>query len=261
MNASDLFKSGKLTEAIAAQTQEVKAHPADQNKRLFLFELLAFAGDLDRARKQLDVLRFDQLELEAAAQSYRKLLDAEEKRRLVFTQGAHPEFLHEPGGHVALRLGALNFLRDGQPQEASQLLAKANADAPCPSGKLNGKPFDLLRDADDRFGPVLEVFAQGNYYWVPLEQIEAVMTKPPRLPRDVLWLPARLETKASSGEVFLPTLYPGSHDHADDLIKLGRANDWQTVAGGAALGIGLRLFLAGDEGVSLADCRDLQLNP
>jgi type VI secretion system protein ImpE len=54
MNASELFKTGMLSDAIAAQVQEVKSHPADHGRRLFLFELLAFAGDLDRARKQIE---------------------------------------------------------------------------------------------------------------------------------------------------------------------------------------------------------------
>ncbi len=49
MNATELYRAGKLQEAITAQVAEVKANPTDQGKRLFLFELLVFAGDLDRA--------------------------------------------------------------------------------------------------------------------------------------------------------------------------------------------------------------------
>jgi len=56
MNATDLFKAGRLQAAIDAQIQEVKAKPADHGRRLFLFELCAFAGDLERARRQIDAL-------------------------------------------------------------------------------------------------------------------------------------------------------------------------------------------------------------
>ncbi len=79
-NASELFKAGKLQEALAAQTQEVKNKPGDQAKRLFLFELLAFAGDLDRARRQIGagLVLYEDADLETAATAYRKLLDAEE---------------------------------------------------------------------------------------------------------------------------------------------------------------------------------------
>lgn len=259
MNASDLYKAGKLSDAIAAQTQEVKSHPGDKNRRLFLFELLVIAGDLDRARRQLDVLQYDEVELQRAVQFYHHLLDAEEKRRRLFREGLQPLFLEEPAGHVALRLGAVNFLRDGHPREARQLLDKANADAAYPRGQLNGKPFDLLRDTDDLFGTVLEVMAQGNYYWVPLEQVETITMNAPKTPRDLLWIPARLELKTSKGEVFLPALYPGSHEHADEQVKLGRQTDWKAADDGPVLGAGLHTFLAGDDAVGILDWRELQL--
>jgi protein involved in temperature-dependent protein secretion len=38
MKAPDLFKDCRLQQAIDAQVQEVKTNPADQAKRLFLFE-------------------------------------------------------------------------------------------------------------------------------------------------------------------------------------------------------------------------------
>ena len=66
MSASALYKAGKLKDAIDAQIQEVKAKPGDQARRLFLFELLAFAGDLEKAKKQIEVLNFPEMELMAA---------------------------------------------------------------------------------------------------------------------------------------------------------------------------------------------------
>ena len=81
MNATELYRQGSLAEAIQAQINEVKANPGDHAKRTFLFELLAFSGDLERARKQIDVIKYDQMEMNAAVGNYRKLLDAEEARR------------------------------------------------------------------------------------------------------------------------------------------------------------------------------------
>ena len=54
--AAELYKSGQLAEAIAAAGDEVKRHPADAARRGFLAELLCFAGDFDRADKQLDAI-------------------------------------------------------------------------------------------------------------------------------------------------------------------------------------------------------------
>ena len=111
MSASELFQAGQLDDAIAAQTAQVKASPADQSKRLFLFELLAFAGDLDRARRQLDALQYEEIELQTAQSDYRKVLEAEEYRRKVFRDGLQPKFLTDvPAEHVRLRLEGLNAL-------------------------------------------------------------------------------------------------------------------------------------------------------
>ena len=44
MNANELFRSGKLTEAIRALGEEIRQNPLDTKKRTFLFELLCFAG-------------------------------------------------------------------------------------------------------------------------------------------------------------------------------------------------------------------------
>src|ERR1700692_2735817 len=95
MNATDLFKQGRLKEALDAQLQEVKAKPGDHGKRLFLFELSAFAGDLDRARRQIDAVKYDDPEQQMATEGYRKLLDGEEKRRRLFRDGVAPKFLGE----------------------------------------------------------------------------------------------------------------------------------------------------------------------
>src|ERR1700730_12245536 len=104
MNADEEFRQGRLSPAIEAQTQAVKASPADQGKRLFLFELLAFGGDLDRARKQIDAIKYDEPKLEMAVVGYRKLVSAEQARRDFFRDGVKPKFFGEPPEHVRLRL-------------------------------------------------------------------------------------------------------------------------------------------------------------
>src|SRR5271156_5321832 len=119
MTATELFKAGKLAAAIDAQIQEVKAHPADHGKRLFLFELSVFAGDLDRARRQVDALKYDQVELEAAVRTYRGLLDAEGSRRKFFADGVEPKFLAPVPEHVTGRLQAVQELRNKRPADAA----------------------------------------------------------------------------------------------------------------------------------------------
>ncbi len=258
MSASELFKAGKLPEAIEAQIKEVKANPGEQAKRLFLFEMLAFAGDLDRARRQIDAVNYGQMELDTAVLAYRKLLDAEQARRRLFSDGVSPQFLKEPPEHVRLRLEAVNRLREQRPAEARETLDRAAAGSPTVHGRLNDKPFASLRDCDDLFGTVLEVMAQGNYFWVPQEQVDTLAMNPPKFPRDLLWVPARLQIRdGPGGDVFLPALYPGSHEHPDNQVKLGRATAWKGGEGEPIQGVGLRTFLVDDDAISLLEWRNL----
>lgn len=258
MNANELFKAGQLQAALDDQLQDVKAHPGDSNRRLFLFELAAFTGDLDRARRQIDMLTFETPELLAAVTIYKNALDSEQARRSLFSQGAPPQFFQTPPEHVVKRIEAIGEMRSGRLSEAARMLQEANAAAPHLQGQFNGKEFDGLRDADDLFGPVLEAFSQGRYFWVPLEQVASAAMNPPKFPRDLLWAPARLMLKdGATGDVLLPTLYPGSHEHADEQIKLGRSVDWLTPAEGLVRGVGVKTFLVGDDAPSLLDCREL----
>jgi type VI secretion system protein ImpE len=260
MNASELFKAGKLQEAIAAQMQEVKANATDQAKRLFLFELLAFAGELDRAQRQIEAIHHDDPEIDTAVAAYAKLLEAEQQRRRLFRDGVSPQFLAEVPEHVRLRLDAVNRLRENHPAEAAELLSHADRVAPAIQGELNGKPFDALRDCDDLFASVLEVMSHGDYYWVPLEQVDTLTMNPPKFPRDLLWIPARLEIRdGPAGDVFLPALYPGSHEHSDNQVKLGRLTDWKSPEEGPVLGVGLHTFLVGEDTITLLEWRTLNL--
>jgi type VI secretion system protein ImpE len=258
MNPVELYKAGRLTEAIEAQLLEVKASPLDQSKRLFLFELAAFAGDLDRARRQIAAIKYDDNDLERALAGYRNLLDSEQARRDLFMRGVAPGFFGEPAEHLRLRLEALNCLRDNVPAEAAQLLARAAEATPPVRGELNGRPFEFMRDADDLLSGVIEVMAVGRYFWAGLEQIRVVTMNPPRFPRDLLYIPARLELATEAGEVFLPALYPGSHLHADDQVKLGRMTDWKEHGEGLTQGLGLHTFLVDDDALGFLEWREFQ---
>jgi type VI secretion system protein ImpE len=259
MNAGEFYKAGRLPEAIEAQVQEVKANPIDNGKRLFLFELLAFAGELDRARRQIDVVKYDDPDLDMATLSYRRLMDAEEARRKLFAEGLPPGFFGDPSEHLRLRLAAVQQLREKKFEEAVLNLERAIEATPAVPGFLNEQPFQSLRDEDDVFSGVLEVMALGRYFWVGLEQIHLLTISPPKFPRDLLYMPAHLELEEESGDVFLPTLYPGSHEHPDDMVKLGRLTAWKEHEGGLSLAVGLHSYLRDDEPISLLEWRELKM--
>jgi type VI secretion system protein ImpE len=49
MTATDLYRAGRLNEAIQALGTALRSDPTDAQRRTFLFELLCFAGEYDRA--------------------------------------------------------------------------------------------------------------------------------------------------------------------------------------------------------------------
>ena len=255
MDTKQLFESGNLSGAVEAAVAGVKQHPSDNARRTFLFELLCFTGDLDRAQKQLDAVGQLDSQSEWGVQVYTNILHAERARRRFFSDGLKPEFLLDPPPFVQGHLEAANRLRDGRPAEAQELLNRSEESRAVISGTVNGEPCDEIRDCDDLLSPFIELIVLRDYVLLPLEQIREIETAPPERPRDLLWLPVRVElNNGSSQRGYLPTLYCGSHEHADDRIKLGRMTDWCD-AYGLVRGLGLHTWLAGENAVTLLELR------
>lgn len=260
--AKALLDAGNLTAAIEAATREVKTRPSDTAARTFLFELLLFAGDWERALKQLDVVAGQNAGSELGAQVYRNNIQAMRERELLWTQSLAPHFLTEPPAGVDLHLAAIKELNAGRESEAQKLLDTAATGRTPLAGSMDGREFSDWRDADDLLAPVLELIISDKYTWLPFAQIKRIEFAPPRQLRDLVWCPVRIETRQGTiGEMFVPALYEGSNRHTDDLVKLGRLTDWQSIGeGAAARAIGLRLFMAGDEEKSIFEVRHVEFS-
>jgi len=230
MNANDLLRAGRLSEAIQALNEEVRQAPADAQKRTFLFELLCFAGEYDRAERQLDALSNDNKNVQMGALLYRAALAAERVRHKFFQQGDYKN-------HAA----------------AAEQVA----------GMLNGGAFQTIGDADPRIGSRLEVLAGGDYLWIPFEQIASIRMQPPKRLRDLLWAPVLLQTGPECkhrdlGEVLVPVIYPGSFRHEDENVRLGRATTWAE-QDDSELPFGQKLLLVDGEEVPFLEIRELIL--
>ncbi len=259
MKAKELLDAGHLAAAIEQLNQEVKSHPTDAQQRTFLFELLCFAGDYQRAERQLEVIGHQSTTAEVGVQVYRNALAAEQARRRLFSDGLRPGFVLDPPPYVHLHLEAVNRLREKRPAEARALLEESAQSRPPLAGRLDGQPFSDFQDGDDLIGPCLEVIIHRNYVWLPFEQIKSLRISPPKRLRDLIWIPATLEThKSPLGEVFLPVLYADSSEHPDDQVKLGRMTDWQAMGDGVMRGVGQRLFLVDDEERAMLQVREVE---
>lgn len=229
MKARELFESGKVREAEKELTAYLRDHPTDVAQRTFLFELLCFSGDYDRAEKQLSVLAQGNVDRELGGVLYYAALHAEKTRHGVFEK---QEFSKDP----------------------------VNASS---SGTLNGKPFQSLRDADPDIGSRLEVFAAGAYLWIPFEHIASLEMEPPRRLRDTLWSPAIVRTGPSFkgtdiGEVLIPAIYPFSWKHPNEAVWLGRLTDWAADDEGNEYPSGQKMLLLDGEEIPFLEVRSLE---
>jgi type VI secretion system protein ImpE len=259
MNASEYYKGGKLKEALTASLDEVKKNPLDANRRGFLCELLCFAGDLERADTQMDVLTTQDPSMAMVISLFRQLVRAEKARQEFYNQGRLPEFLDQPSEVLRLHLEASIHLREGRTADGQRLLQQAEEKRPRPSGTCDGKPFTDLRDLDDLTAPFFEVLTStGKYYWIPIEQVELVELRAPARPRDLLWQRAHMIVRGGpDGEVYLPTLYANTFKEADDELRLGRLTDWRGGNNDPVRGLGLRTLLVGDDARPLLEIKEI----
>ena len=229
--AQELYAAGRLADAITALGVELRSNPDDAQRRVFLFELLSFAGEYDRAEKQLEVLAKLGTKVEAGTLVYRSALQAERIREHMFDSG--------------------DFPRTPAPEPVS--------------GTWNGTSFTSISDADPRIGARLEVFAGGRYLWIPFAHLATAMIEKPAMLRDLRWLPARIATGPTVkdmelGEVVLPTLTAGAWKQQDVELQLGRATDWVDLADGDFAPVGQKVLRIDDKLVPLVDIREITFN-
>ena len=244
MTPMELFTAGRLADAVTALRHD-DITPSGE-RRLFLSDLLLVSGDIDQARRELDaVLPGDSDALRDFIEGYHLLLDAEAKRQRL-TVDAVPTFVTEVPRHARLRLEAIQALRAGRPQSASERIDRANAVTPCIRGHVDGREFEALCDGDDRFASVLEVLTGGDYVWIPFEELRRVRLGKIESPRDQFFIPARVHLRdGSEWDVHLPALYVGSGVHPAEAIRCGRETDWFTPGSGIMGGVGLRVWTIG----------------
>ncbi len=229
MTARELYQAGRLNEAIQAIGAEVRDHPTDVRRRTFLFELLCFAGEFDRAEKHLNILADSGPDAATGVLIYRAVLHAERQRNELFERKEYP----------------------------------AASDSELASGSWNGEPFESIEDADPRVGPRLEIFAAGQCMWLPLAHIASIQIEPPKRLRDLLWAPAIVHTGPAFkgtelGEVLIPTLSPFSYKNPDDAVKLGRSTVWEE-RDGEPLPYGQKTFLVDGEPLPVLELRMLEI--
>jgi type VI secretion system protein ImpE len=258
-SAEAALREGHLDEALEALQTDIRRRPQDKALRVFLFQLLAVNGAWERALRQLNVLVEMDAQYALLAQAYRPLIACEVFRAELFQGARSPSSLGEPPSWFGALSEAARLTAVGQHAAAQALRTKAFDEADAVPGRIDGKPFAWIADADPRLGPVLEVILQGRYFWAPFARIRKIVFEPPEDLRDFVWLPARF-TWSNDGEAvgFVPTRYPGS-EHGDASARLARGTEWHAV-GDIALGRGQRMFATDGDDIGLLEAREIELD-
>jgi type VI secretion system protein ImpE len=228
MNAKELLKAGRTNEAAQVLAGELRNNPTDVKSRTFLFEILCFMGEVDRAEKQLDILSDLSKEAGMGTLIYRSAIQAERLRREMFDRKTFPHTAVEPAANLV----------------------------------LNGEPFGNIEDADPRIGARLEIFAAGSYMWLPFAHITSLQVEAPKRLRDLIWIPAILKTSPKCGgldlgEVMIPALTPLAFRHSDETVRLGRQTVWEEVDG-TSVPMGQKLLLVDGEEFPILEIRKLE---
>jgi len=261
MSAEQLLKEGRLDDALAHLQDQVRREPANAKHRLFLFQLLAVIGQWDRALTQLQVVS----EMEPSGlllnAMYGPALQAEALRAEIFAGSRSPVVFGEPEEWMGLMVQACLIEGQGKAKEAGALREKAFEAAPTTSGRLNGKPFEWIADADARLGPMFEAVINGALYWVSFMRVHKMHIEEPTDLRDMVWIPA-IVTWTNGGEAaaLLPVRYPGSEASEDGLVRLSRKTEWVGDGQGPEHGIGQRLLATDVDEYPLLEVRDIEMD-
>lgn len=234
MKAKALYQAGKLNEAIQSLSAELRDNPTDVQRRTFLFELLCFAGEYERADKHLNILAGQSKEAQMGAVLYMSALHGERTRHKTFEDGSYPTV---PVSEDVQR-----------------------------GGTVDGKAFSWIEDSDPRVGARLEMFAAGAYLWIPFEHIDSIEFQSPKRVRDLLWRPALVRTgpqfkQTELGEALVPVNFAFSWKHPDENVKLGRSTVWENDAEGNPVPYGMKTFLVDDEDIPIMEITKIEFTP
>ena len=259
MDAKELIRANRLTEARARLIEEVKGTPGDQGKRTLLFQVLSFFGEWDKADRHLDILAMGDARADIGVQVYKNLIAAEKEREEVISGKRRPSFMATPPPYLDKYFIAWDMLSSGKPAEAAALYGEIEEESPEVAGKLDGKEFKGMRDTDQFLSGFLELFVHEHYLWMPFASLREISIPEPKTLLDLIWIQGQITTwEGLTTGCYIPVLYPGSAAHENDLVRLGKMTDWKDLGEGFWKGMGQHVFLIGDEEKAILDIREIQ---
>ncbi|EMQ2877955.1 type VI secretion system accessory protein TagJ [Vibrio cidicii] len=252
------INQGELQQAKEALVSAIKQDPKNATLRSAFIEVLCLQGDFERADEQLMQAIKLFPEYLAGASQIRHLVKAAQARVDFAGGAASAQFVSGNDSQnnmlVSFSLALLN--QDGE--ELVEVCEKAEAARPRATFSINGQTYEDVRDLDDRLAGFIELFSSaGNYFLVPLNQVNSLQLKPATNLLENIWRPCEFDIDGlGEGEAHFPMTYV---DSATDQHKLGRETDWKTLLGTEhCLGMGQKMWLAGEGAIALSQLQTIE---
>lgn len=238
-----------LVEQLQDLQAQIRRDASSAKLRVHLFQLLCVMGRWQRALEQLQLCA--QLDSTAVpmARMYREAISCEIFRGEVFAGKRPPQVMGKPPSWTGMLIEALRHHGSGDTQAANKIRAQAFEEAEPTACSVDGVSCEWLADGDARLGPVCEVFANGQYYWLPFESCSGIEIDPPTDMRDLVWSSAEL-LLPNQGRVpvLIPTRYPEpvqlDQPDTEDELQQSRATRWMEQAGDVWFGAGQRVWMS-----------------
>ena len=250
-----------ITEKVSQVQNLIRQKPSDDKLRVHLFQLYAQEGKWQKALAQLQVAAQLDTSHNMMAQAYRLAIRSEMLREEVFRGNRSPNVLGQPLQWISYLIEALQADGKGDSATASELRLEALDDAQIVAGRLDEQPFNWIADADSRLGPVLEVFVNGDYYWLPFETINEIKIEAPSDLRDLVWLPAHVKlVNEGFHPMLLPARYPLKENQIADEHLQSKITTWTAMHGDLSQGHGVKVFTTDITEMSILDVRAIHLD-
>ena len=256
---AELFRSGRLSDAISELAISIKRNASDIEARSRLVEYYCVATEYEKAERQLEIIASIDPRTSIRIVEIRQLLRAAIARKGLWKHGRAPELLTPMPEHAQSRLRAIIAKREGDYSGVEENLLLASQQRPAFELLIDDKIVTNFRDLDDFVADVLEVYTPtGKYLWIPLQEISEAIFSQPKRPMDFAFIPAELTLlNGTSGYVYVPCIYNSLNEILEEKYLTGRETDWYEQQG-IYQGMGLRCFLKDDESVSLYEIKTIR---
>lgn len=263
-DADALLRAGDLDGARAALIAQVRASPDDLPTRMFLFQLMAIAGEWDKARAQLSAMAQFSPEAQMLAVAYGQAIDAERQRAIALAGLQPVPVLARHGDWIGGIATAMGKFGRGDLAAAIAERDAALDVAPDTPGTLEADGadavgFDWLANADPWFGPSVEAIVAGKWGLLPFDALKWIRSSGLADLRDTVWFPVEIGLRAGpSVAALLPARYAGTETASDPRLRLGQSTDWTAQGRGVGQQV---LITSGDLDVGLCSLRRVTFAP